>query len=113
MALTPFSVYRPGGLGVRTRVLTKAAATNYKAGAPIIRTSGLAVEAGADPALNTVEGVAQSDAATSGYGSTDCPVSAVDNGDIWIGSVDDSGSFGTGVSAVAQRGTRYGIAKDA
>lgn len=113
MALTPFSIYRPAGLGTRSRVLTKAAATNFKRGAPVIRTAGLAVEAGADPALNTVEGVSQSDMATSGYGSTDCPVSQIDNGDTWIGSVDDSGSFGTGVSAVAQKGTRYGIAKDA
>lgn len=113
MALTPFSVYRPAGLSVRTRVLPKAAATNYKAGDPIILTTGLAVEAGADPALNTVLGVAQANAILTGYGSTTCMVSAIDISDTWVGSVDDSGAFGTGISAIAQRGVRYGIARDA
>jgi hypothetical protein len=113
MALEPFSIYRPTGLGVRTRVLVKAAATNFKRGAPVIMTTGLAVEAGADPALNTIEGVSQSDMALSGYGATQCPVTRIDAGDHWIGSVDKSGTFGTGTTAVAQRGTRYGIARDA
>lgn len=113
MALTPFQPYRPAGLAVRTSYLPKAAATSFKGGAPVIGSSGLAVEAGADPAENTILGVAEHDMATTGYGSTDCFMAKIDNGDMWQGSVDDSGAFGTGISAVAQRGTRYGIAKDA
>ena len=113
MALTPFQPYRPNGLSVKTSYLPKAAATDFKGGAPIITSSGLATEAGSDPALNTVMGVAQHNAALSGYGSTDCFMDRIDNGDMFEGSVDKSGTFGTGTTAASQRGTRYGIAKDA
>lgn len=113
MALEPFSIYRPTGLGARTKHFTKAAATNFERGAPVVMTSGLAGEAGADPALNTVVGVAQHDMATSGYGSADCFVTPTDDGDSWVGSVDLSSAIGTGTSAATDRGLRYGIAKDA
>jgi|SRR5215471_7516567 len=112
MALTPIQPYRPNGLGVVTAYMPKAAATSFRVGSPVIATAGLAVEAAADPALNTILGIAQSDMATAGYGSTDCYMSRIDTPDQWVGCVDNSGSFGTGTSAVAQRGTRYGIAKD-
>lgn len=113
MALATMQPYRPTGLAVKTAYLPKAAATDFKSGALIIQSAGLAVEAGADPALNAVLGVSQHDAALSGYGSTACHMSRISDGDMWSGSVDDSGAFGTGVSAVAQRGVRYGVARDA
>lgn len=113
MPLEPFAIYRPRSMGSPTSYLPKAGATSFERGAPVIATAGLAVEAGADPALNTIMGVATHDMAITGYGSTDCFMNPIDSEEVWIGSVDTSAGVGTGTSAVAQRGTRYGIAKDA
>lgn len=109
MALKAFELYRMAGIvSMPEGHGPEGASQSYVKGAVVIETSGLVVEAGADP--TNVVGVAAHAArnvTTNPKCFYDFPLESVE----FIGSLDTSASEGTGTCVATDRGAEYGITK--
>lgn len=111
MALTSFDTWRMVGItSMPTSFGIEGSSKTHVKGAPLIETTGLLGEAGADP--TNIVGVAQH----AGRNVTTSPKSfyipLLDEVE-FVGSLDTSASEGTGTVATADRGAEYGITKTA
>lgn len=114
MALTAYDYFKPvrliGGGTIPTEPVVKASATTWVAGAVIIGTSGLGVEATDGPTTGTILGVAAEAAVDGNTSALIYPAlpNAVFKGRIAAG--DAGGDY---TSLVTNRYVRYGISLDA
>src|SRR6266567_4948272 len=112
MALTNFDLWRLEGItSMPCKFGPEGATKTHLKGAPVVYSSGLLQEAGADP--TTVVGVAAHagrNAAASGSRSFFLPP---DEAVIFVGSLDTSASEGTGTVVATDLGAEYGITKSA
>ncbi len=111
MPLTAFELNRMEGLTSHPESWgIEGASVTYVKGAVLIQTTGLLVEAGADP--TNIVGVASHagrNVTTSPKGFYIPPLEGVE----FVGSLDTSAGEGTGTIAVANIGGEYGITKTA
>jgi hypothetical protein len=111
MALTAFDLWRLEGItSMPTHFYPEGASKTHVKGAPVVLSSGLLQEAGADP--TTVVGIA-AHAGRNGASGLRSYVTPPDENVTFVGSIDTSASEGTGTVAAAQLGAEYGITKTA
>ncbi len=114
MALTANDYFKPAetvGLGATNLMqVTKASATTWDAGAVIIGTSGLAVEAADGPTTGTILGVAVGAAVA---GETTATIAPATPGAVFTGRIGAGDTGGDYTSLIGNRYTRFGISLEA